>query len=412
MTKRTVLVVSAQFDAAREAVAAGRWPRKDITELARTLDADVIDYATVESHPLWRLLRRVVGAPVTQAVITYTRRGRYDQIYTDGEHIGIPLAVLLRLSRWRPRHVTIGHLLTTPLKRRLFRLFRPQQRIDAIMLHAAIQRDAAVNALGFRPEQTVMVPWQADERFWSVADRAQSPAGARPAEPARDGATTDNCLISTAGLEYRDYPTLLRAVRDLPVRVVIAAASHWSTHGNTAAGDIPPNVSVTSLDYPALRDLYARSNFVVVPLRDADNQAGITTMLEAMALGKALIVTASRGQRDVIRGRLCTASGMTDELINGPAPFGITGETAEAETGLYVPPADPAALRRAIQYLLDHPHEAARMGAAGQRLVREQMSLDRFVERVATVITSGAVPGDRRASPGTRSTSGMRTVDA
>jgi hypothetical protein len=167
---------------------------------------------------------------------------------------------------------------------------------------------------------------------------------------------------------------------------VIAAASHWSPHKNNATGDVPENVEVTSLNYTDLRELYARSAFVMMPLRDIDNQAGITVILEAMAMGKALVVTASRGQRDVVRGRLCNADGPHGEPVHGPAPFGVTGELAEAETGLYVPPGDAAAMRAAVQYLLDHPEEAARMGANGRRLVEQHMNLDLFTERVAAIV--------------------------
>src|SRR5690349_2215491 len=110
MTARVLFVVSARLDnAARYAVAVGDWPRKDFFELQRALDADVIDYATVASRWTWRILRRVVGMAETQAWLAFRRRGAYDAIVTDGEHIGIPLAVLLKLARSTTTHVTIGH---------------------------------------------------------------------------------------------------------------------------------------------------------------------------------------------------------------------------------------------------------------------------------------------------------------
>ena len=195
-------------------------------------------------------------------------------------------------------------------------------------------------------------------------------------------------------------------MRGLPVRVVIAAGSRWSRHSNTATGELPANVAVTALDYRPLRDLYARARFVVVPLREVDNQAGITLILEAMAMAKAVIVTATRGQRDVICGRLCTAAGLTAERFGGPRAFGVTGPLAEAETGLYVPPGDAVALRRAIQYLADHPEEATRMGAAGRRLLEEQMSLGRYVRRIVALLDGRPLPTaalapvvERSASP-------------
>jgi glycosyltransferase involved in cell wall biosynthesis len=216
------------------------------------------------------------------------------------------------------------------------------------------------------------VPYQVDHHFWK-----------RPPTTDMD----DDPMICSAGLEYRDYPTLVAAVSGLPVRVVIAAASHWSRHHHSTGGSAPPaNVSVTSLDYVGLRDLYARSRFVVVPLREVENQAGITVILEAMAMGKAVIVSATGGQRDVVRGRIWSGGGVSPDMIGGPAVFDVPPDLAEAETGLYVPPGDDGALRRAIEYLLGHPEEAARMGAAGRRVVAECMNLDLFVRRIVAIV--------------------------
>ena len=51
------------------------------------------------------------------------------------------------------------------------------------------------------------------------------------------------------------------------------------------------------------------------------------------------------------------------------APAGREHGHPVEPTGFYVPPADPEALRQAIVYLLDHPEERARLGAAGRRAV-------------------------------------------
>ncbi len=84
-----------------------------------------------------------------------------------------------------------------------------------------------------------------------------------------------------------------------------------------------------------LRDLYARSRFVVVPLHASDTDNGVTVILEAMAMGKAVICSRTRGQVDVIQ---------------------------EGVTGIYVPVGDAAALRAAILSLWAEPQRAQQMG--------------------------------------------------
>ena len=101
----------------------------------------------------------------------------------------------------------------------------------------------------------------------------------------------------------------------------------------------------------------------MVPLYDNDFQAGITTILEAMAMGKAVIATKTAGQRDVI-----------EDGVNG----------------LYVPPGDAGALRSSIVRLLANPEEARHLGENARRLVIETMSLDRWVRRIREGIRAAA----------------------
>jgi glycosyltransferase involved in cell wall biosynthesis len=346
-------------------------PRKDYVALARALDATVLDRSWLDRSAPARLIARVLGAPAAQAWLAFRQRHRYDAIFTDGEHIGIPLALLLKLTGATIPHVTIGHRISAAKKLPFFRWLRVHTHITRIALHARRQYDLAVAGLGIPADRLALVPYQVDTDFW------------RPQPLAEER------LVSSAGLEYRDYPTLSRAVDGLGVRVVIGAASHWSRRPNTAARlELPPNVEIGSYDYPALRDLYARSSLVVVPLADVDFQAGVTTILEAMAMGKAVVVTHSQGQTDVVEDRRAVTRGNPSR----PRPVSLLRAIAAQAgmpvepNGFYVPPGDAAALRRAIVYLLDHPGERSRLGAAGRRAVERLMTVDLFAARLRELV--------------------------
>ena len=95
---------------------------------------------------------------------------------------------------------------------------------------------------------------------------------------------------------------------------------------------------------------------MVMPLQDVKFQAGITAILEAMAMGKALICSRVPGQTDVV---------------------------VEGENGRYVPSGDSVTLRTEISRLLAHPEEAARLGANGRKLVESEMNLDLYAQRLA-----------------------------
>jgi glycosyltransferase involved in cell wall biosynthesis len=209
-----------------------------------------------------------------------------------------------------------------------------------MVVYATRQRELVGSLLGRAPEVTVLSPFMVDTAFFS---------------PAAVVARQDR-MICAAGLELRDYRTLVDAVRGLDVRVVIAAGSPWSTRPDTVRDDdVPANVEVCTLDFVALRQLYADARLVVMPLQDVDFQAGITTILEAMAMGKAVVCSQTRGQTDTI---------------------------VHERTGLYVPPGDATALRSAIERLLDEPELADALGAAARRWTVEHADVGVYAERL------------------------------
>jgi glycosyltransferase involved in cell wall biosynthesis len=105
-----------------------------------------------------------------------------------------------------------------------------------------------------------------------------------------------------------------------------------------------------------------------------------------MAMAKAVVVTASSGQTDMVLDR----RGIDRDA--GARPVCLLRQLAERAgihleaNGLYVPPGDPEAMRRAIVYLLDHPEERTQLGQAGRRAVESLLTVDHFAERMAELV--------------------------
>ena len=391
-TPGVLLVVSVR----QAAVPPGTAPRKDYAVLQQQLDADVLDLTAIDRSRIGRLLARVAGNTGAQAWLAFRASRRYRVIMTDGEHVGIPLALLLKVGRRRVAHVTIGHRITATKKRAFFRWFRVHTHIDRIVLHSRRQYELGIHELGIPAQRLALLPYQVDTDFW---------------RPRPDVA--EERLICSAGLEFRDYPTLARAVNGLDARVVIGAASHWSKRRNTA-NDIPTpvNVAVSRFDYQTLRDLYARAMIVVVPLDDTDFQAGVTTILEAMAMGKPVIVTHSWGQTDVVEDRRSVTRGAQprQRAESFLRIFAARANIALQPTGLYVLPGDAAALRQAIVYLLDHPDQRRALGDAARRTVEQLTTVEQFAERLHGIVDDALeahllqhAPDGRQPSNGTAS---------
>jgi glycosyltransferase involved in cell wall biosynthesis len=139
--------------------------------------------------------------------------------------------------------------------------------------------------------------------------------------------------------------------------VFVAAGSvHSPAASSRNPIDWPSNFQHGFAGYRELRDLYSRASVVVVPLVETDFQAGVTTVLEAMAMGKAVIVSATKGQSGVVHDGL---------------------------TGITVSPGDAAELGDAVRYLLENPAERRRLGWSAREAIVDGYSVEAYAGRLA-----------------------------
>lgn len=160
----------------------------------------------------------------------------------------------------------------------------------------------------------------------------------------------------------RDYGTLGEAARSLDTRVTLVVHPR-----NVEGVELPPNVeSRNDLPYRELRDLYARAGCVVVP-QHADDYAygseggGLTALLEAMAMGKAVVASDRAVLHDYVE---------------------------DGVEAILVPPEDPAALRGAIERVLGDRELAASLGAAARARVEREFTSSVFASRLAPLLRS------------------------
>ncbi|MDR5782822.1 glycosyltransferase [Caballeronia sp. LZ065] len=133
----------------------------------------------------------------------------------------------------------------------------------------------------------------------------------------------------------RDWHTLATALRDdarYDVRIATRRRVPASLHADNVC--IAPAIGLN-----AARELYDWADVIVVPLRANTHASGLTVLLEAVALGKPVIVTDVGGLRDY---------------------FG-TGHVS------YVPAHDAPALRRALDELRGNPALALARAQAAMR---------------------------------------------
>jgi len=314
----------------RRRIAAGELP--DTVSADDAIGAVLLDERYVSAMPgiRGRILRRL-PLLVAQAMELWLTAGRFDAIVTWGERHSLMAAAVLRVRPRRPGHVAI---LMWPSKRNRTLLRLLFAKIDRFIAWPPLQRRYTEEKLGIPPERFIDARGPVDTRFW------------RPMPGAGD-------LICGAGQEMRDYGTLLEALRGLDIPCHIAAGQglfkarflHEEWQANVGQQTIPDNVTLGRKPHAELRDLYARSRFVVVPLLPSDMDNGITVITESFAMGKAVICTESPGQ-----------TGLLEPGINC----------------VRVPPFDAEALRDAILELWNDPEKCRRLGEAGRQAVEER----------------------------------------
>jgi glycosyltransferase involved in cell wall biosynthesis len=303
---------------------------------ARNYDESILDDAApvpFRSLPPWTRL----------ALEVHRRRDEYDAIVTWGERLTLSLMALQSLSRDRKPHIPLMYWFSKTNVSVPMHLFA--RSLHGIVTWSSVQRAHAIDKLRFPAERLHLVKHFVDQKFWAPRDHE-----------------TD--MICAAGKEMRDYPTLIEALRGVDVPCHIATdtvrvnnhglfAHHIPAERFDAAGN--PHLTIGPRSHAELRELYARSRFVVVPLLPSDTDNGVNVILEAMAMGKPVICSRTRGQVDVIQ---------------------------EGVTGIFVPLGDPLALRRAIVDLWRDPERARRMGAAARAYVEQHHTLDKFCRDV------------------------------
>jgi glycosyltransferase involved in cell wall biosynthesis len=306
----------------------------------------------------------VVGRFVADAVEHVRRRG------IDVEVVGP--------EQFRGYGLTFGHGVLGNLRRRpwlalfvpalLASFVRAARRVDADLLHAHWLPSGWVAARTGKPY--VVQVWGTDVELARRAPRLARGVlrGARLviaastalAESARAlGAEEVRVIPSGVDLppevgEEASPPEVLYAGRLSPekgVEELVAAADGLKL---VVAGDGPQRARVPGalgfVPHDELQVLYARAAVVACPSR---REGFGVACLEAMAHGRAVVATDVGGLRDLV---------------------------VDGETGLVVPPRDPAALRAALDRLLADPALRRRLGSAGRRRAQERFSWDVVTE--------------------------------
>jgi glycosyltransferase involved in cell wall biosynthesis len=333
---------------------AGESPNHTMWELSQKMNATLHHPDPQSITPFDKIASRLVGQPEHWAMARKLlgQLNEDDLVFCTGEDIGLPIALLFKLTGMQSKLVVS---VMAPHRTRfqgLCRLFNLKSQVDLFTADTQFKIDGLRQGLNLSPHQVYLNPMQTDVNFFKPG--ASTPKS-RP-------------VIASAGLEQRDYQTLAIATQNLDVDVKLCAVSPNASSKTKVVFPAVLPANMTSRHYPwsEFLQLYRDADVVVVSLLQNHYSAGLTTLVEALACRRPVVMTRTPG--------------LGATLIDMGVAIGVE-------------PGDTVGMEKAIAHLLAHPELAAAQAQRGYDLVQQQYTSEHYVQNFATVFQKLARKG-------------------
>jgi glycosyltransferase involved in cell wall biosynthesis len=296
-------------------------------------------------NPLVDLHHFYSGFDPLRAARVVMRANRYDAIVCVGDSPAFVLVLLKRLFGLRVPIILVDPALADgyPRRKRVQDYLLP--RVEHIVVFGRVQLDYLRREYGHRLRATFL-RHRADVEFYNPAHVTPRPVP-RPFvfSIGNDGAR-DFETLSQAAL-------LCNATAGFHHHFVVQTVLPFTNHGGAL------EVRRNTVSYAQLRDLYAQSSVVVLPLLDHRHAGGVNSLLESMAMAKPVVISRSHGIMDYVD---------------------------DGSTAVLVPPRDPEAMAGAITAMLCRSEEARLLGENARRFVVDCCQNPRYARQMADVI--------------------------
>lgn len=166
--------------------------------------------------------------------------------------------------------------------------------------------------------------------------------------------TAEEGYIYSAGWAHRDWPTLLLALKDVPYPAVLSVSE---------ALDVPAEAQARVRVLPQCspdegRALMAGASLVALAFEDTELPSGPLVLLDAMAMGKAVVTSRVNG---------------TQDYVDSP------------RTGVLTEPGDSKSLSAALMRLMEDETLRQSTGQAASEEVRRSFTSRQFMDRIFAI---------------------------
>ena len=290
-----------------------------------------------------------------------TCRKHYDVLYAT-HSLGIEPIILLRALRLYRHPIVVWHhqpivKAKNPIREALARLF--YRGMDhMIFFSEQLIQDSLLSEKADKSRMS-MVHWGADLDYYSPLSRPLPRGGGEKQEASLLGGRLEGGFIST-GKELRDFETLLKAFHETGLPLTLYAEKRRQTYFESLhpAG----NIELHYGDRPIPHEIalhVAKSRCVCICCQKSNYTVGLTTVVEALALGLPI---------------LCTR--------NPQMPVDLEAEGC----GFWIEVGDVEGWVEKLRYIVDNPEEAKLMGQKGRALAEKYYNVKQCGKEVAEII--------------------------
>ncbi|MEW6417134.1 MAG: glycosyltransferase family 4 protein [Nitrospirota bacterium] len=304
------------------------WPEKDI-------EVDVIDFS---KFPLIHAIEKnILRFYVIQTFKALLKLKQYNIIISHGAQSAIFSAFIRSIFGIKnPPHIIIdvGCLNGGRSSQPELSIFQfSMKSILGLIYHVGSQKEHYDRYFPFLAKKAFFVPFGVDTEFFKPLNVEQED------------------YILSIGYKFRDWLTLINAYSQINTNTILKIVGprelNIDLQGNVL---IQPYVPIN-----ILKELIAKAKFIVLPLIKLPYAHGQMTLLQSMAMGKAVIVTKVPSTIDYIN---------------------------DGEDALFVRLNDVDDMRNKIEFLLNNPDEIFRLGENARKSMEDRFSEKHMAEAI------------------------------
>lgn len=208
------------------------------------------------------------------AIVVTIKGRKYDCVVSYHEKVSVWIGLLRKVyKRQLPKHILLEY--TADLSEysglgriKGFFLAACLKSLDAICVCSDYERELYSLAFGLPIEKLHFIPSSVDSSIFGES-------------------VEDGDYIFSGGDSYRDYETLIEAVKETSIKTIIVGDIP-----NSYKNSLSPNIrSIPKVARDEFYQLMAGSKFVVIPLKNAKRCVGNVVLFHSMAMGKSTIIS-------------------------------------------------------------------------------------------------------------------------